>query len=52
MPDIGTIAQVTPLLKGDGGDQCDFDKYRSISILPFISKCIEHYVHIQTNDYF
>ena len=52
MPDTGKIAQVTPLLKGDGGDQCDFDNYRGISILPIISKCIEHCVHIQTNDYF
>ena len=52
MPDSGKIAQVTPILKGDGGDESDFDNYRGISILPIISKCIEHCVHLQTNDYF
>ena len=52
MPDTGKIAQVIPILKGDGGDQCDFDNYRGISILPIISKCIEHCVHLQTNGYF
>ena len=42
MPDSAKIAQVTPISKGDGEDKCDFDNYRGISILPIISKCIEH----------
>ena len=52
MPDAAKIAQVTPILKGDGGDQFDFDNYRGISILTLISKCIEHCVNLQTPEYF
>ena len=39
-------------MKGNGGKQCDFDDFRLISILTIISKCIEHCVNLQTNDYF
>ena len=50
MPDVGKIAEVTPILKGDSGDQCDFDIFRPISILPIISKISGHCVNLQTND--
>ena len=50
MPDILKIANVAPIHKGD--DPNDPDNYRPISILPIVSKCIEHCVSEQTTRYF
>ena len=50
VPDILKIANVTPIHKG--GDPNDPDNYRPISILPIVSKCIEHCVSEQMTRYF
>ena len=50
VPDIFKIANVTPIHKGD--DRNDPNNYRPISILPIVSKCIEHCVSKQVTDYF
>ena len=50
VPDIYKIANVTPIHKGE--DPNDSDNYRPISILPIVSKCIEHCVSEQVTTYF
>ena len=50
MPDIFKVANVTPIHKGD--DPSDANNYRPISILPIVSKCIEHCVNEQLTNYF
>ena len=49
-PDACKLAFVTPIFKG--GDCSDPNDYRPISILPIVSKCIEHCVNEQFTDYF
>ena len=50
VPNILKIANVTPIHKGD--DPNDPNNYRPISILPIVSKCIEHCVSEQVTGYF
>ena len=49
-PESCKLAVVTPIFKG--GDSCDPNDYRPISILPIVSKCIEFNVNEQLSDYF
>ena len=49
-PDSCKLAVVSPIFKG--GDVNDPNDYRPISILPLVSKCIEHCVNEQLTDYF
>ena len=49
-PDSCKLAVVTPIFKG--GDVNDPNDYRPISILPLVSKCIEHCVNEQLTEYF
>ena len=47
MPKLGKYADITPIFKGgDPVDLKEFDNYRPISILPILSKCIEHCVSL------
>ena len=48
-PDKCKIAKLTPLFKK--GSKTDPKNYRSISLLPPISKLIEKEIHIQTQEY-
>ena len=53
MPKLGKYADITPIFKGgDPVDLKEFDNYRPISILPILSKCIEHCVSLQSTEYF
>ena len=50
MPTFCKKAIVTPVYKGEG-DKLDPDKYRPISILPLIGKCIEYFVNVKLTKY-
>ena len=49
-PNCCKLAVVTPIFKG--GEYCDPNDYRPISILPIVSKCIEYSVNEQLSNYF